>query len=117
MPHLPTRVTSSGQVLNEPALNLNFIHPRSRDGIKCVRCLLQEISVRENGEGAGQDWVNCHAMMQVNERGGSVLDGSVPYGSLGKTTEESLTPHWPSEESSVSQKQASVSLPHSVTKL
>lgn len=77
MPHLPTRVTTSGQVLNEPALNPNFIHPRSQDGIKCVRCLLQEISVRENGEGAGQDWVNGHAMMQVKERGGSVLDCSV----------------------------------------
>lgn len=77
MPHLPPRVTSSDQVLNEPALNPNFIHPRSQDGIKCVRCLLQEVSVRENAEGAGQDWVNCHAMIQVKERGGSVLDCSV----------------------------------------
>ena len=33
--------------------------------------------MRENGEGAGQDWVNCYAMMQVKERGGSVLDCSV----------------------------------------
>ena len=65
MPHPPTRVTTSGQVLNEPALNPNFIHPRSQDGIKCAKLVVGEITVKEHGAGVKMDSESYQTKIQT----------------------------------------------------
>lgn len=49
------------------ALCVSVGAPKNRwpGGIKCTRILLEEMPVSGNGEGAGENWESCQAVLQV----------------------------------------------------